>query len=325
MGTLRTRRAIMPCWTEVSPFRRTGLVGVTLGSLFLLFLALRHVRLHPDALVYLPAYLVFIYLFHQSWGLFLCTGARERFFVALGFSLSVLRYLLLFTPLEPYLDILTVLTFYSFAYSQALVFEESPRAFRFLKIVGFLSLAFYLAMVLDYWAWCSLGPRPYLFDRLRLETGIGPIWLLSSLGLLIGFLLYVHLRAALETDDFPIRLRLWFLVLSWLFFAAFFLRDEGVHFGWFVPNRKIYDLLLVLSIIFTQLGLAMPRPVERFLTSLYFSTAKPAGKLPSSSLPGSPSTARVRPSPSWPWPWPNAWGSTRVCANRSSWPASSWP
>lgn len=261
---------IPPCWAEATPPRRAVLAGIATCAVFLLFLALRHVWRHPDALVYLPAYLIFIYLFHQSWMMAICERSKERLFVALGLSFSVLRYPLLFTSLEPYLDVLTVLTFYFFAYSQALLLEESRRLIRALNAAGALSVAFYLLMVLDYWVFVSLGPRPYLLDRLQLETRVGPVWLLASVGAFIGFLFDFHLRAALETDDFAIRLRLGFLLLSWPLLMAFFVLDEGVHFGWVRPHQELSDFLLVLSILFVQLGLAMPRPVEKFFSSLYF-------------------------------------------------------
>lgn len=241
-------------------------------AIILLVLAVRHVHLYPDALIYFPAYLIFIYLFFYSW----LRVARQpdrrdgRILVAAGISLSILRYPLLFTPLMPYLDILTVSSFYALARSQTLLLQESRGVRRFINGIFLTSLVCYMLMVGDYWLSLAIGPQPYLLTRIELETKVGPVWLLASLISLIAILLYLHIRAIRETDDIAIRLRLSSLILTWCFFLVFFVLDEGVHFGWFEPRRHVSDLFLLLPSAFIQLGLAMPNRMERFFYGLDF-------------------------------------------------------
>lgn len=251
--------------------QRLAIFSVTSVSCILVLGALRFVYLQPGQGIYLPAYLAFIYLFRYcSMRAILDPDSREHFYIAFGLAISIVRYFLIFTPMEPYVDILTIATFYCFAYSQALILRDSLKPRRIVNAIFLASAVAFALMVIQYAVFLRMGPHPFLLDRTRIETQVGPVWLLASVGSLIMFLLNLHIRAALEIDDFAIRLRLGFLIVTWLLFLVFFLLDEGVHFGWFGPHKHISDILLILPMICVLHGLAMPRWVERLFTGLYF-------------------------------------------------------
>lgn len=264
-------RDVAGFWRTAKTGRRTALASILLLALLLAALSILHVCKSPDAFVYLPAYLIFINLFRSSWMRYLRDSRqREQLFIAIGLSISILRYPLLFTPVEPYLDFMTVASFYFFAYSQTLVLQEPRRSRLVLNAAFAASMVFYAFLVGQYWTSLIVGPRPYLLTRAVIETQVGPVWLLASITMFIGFLLFFHVRAAVEIDDFAIRLRLGFLIVTWLLFLVFFILDEGYHFGWFSPDRHLSDIFLVLPIVCIGLGLAMPRLVERCFASMHF-------------------------------------------------------
>jgi len=258
-------------WKCAATLKRAAYLIITVAACLLAFLVVRSTWLGRSALLNLLAYLIFIYLLQFSWVRFISDSSqREHLFIALGLSAAFLRYLPIFVPPEPYLDVLTITTFYCFAYSQAMVLQESRRLRLALNGVFLGSLVFLALMLAQYWAYLHLDPSLLSFSKEQIETQIGPVWFLSSVGLLILFLLDFHIRATFEVENFAIRLRLGLLITAWLLFLAFFLYDEGSQFGWFPFDRRLGDVIIDVTSVCIALGLAMPRWVEEFFVGLTF-------------------------------------------------------
>ena len=252
----------------ISPSRSFFLFFLRASSFLMIFEAFAYVYRHHSDLIYLPAYLVVIYLFQFSWTrVFKGNQEKENLFIGFGLTFIIVRYLLTFTQFDPYLDFLIVTTFFCFAYSQALILQKN----RWLRMsVTGVYLASLVIFALMIWEVFHPGQAPLYLNQNTLESSLKPFWFLCSVGLQILFLLDFHSRALMEIDDFTIRLRLGFLIATWLLFLGFFLFREGGRFGWFPFNQIAGDIVLVLSSIFITLGLAMPRWFESAFTALTF-------------------------------------------------------